>query len=181
LKKPHSDFAGRGLNCPGDAFKDGEIAMTPAVQAARNAKIDYWLHHYDHDTSSESCGLEAAVKLAVAAPRVFKTLVVTMDDNYLAVGIIPVANLLSVKRIAKGAGGKKAAMAISQDVERITGYVLGGVSPLGQKKRLKTLIDTSVGQHATVFVSGGRRGLEIELRPDDLQALTGGALAQICQ
>ena len=155
--------------------------MTPAVQAVQSANIDYWLHHYDHDNSSESYGLEAAVKLAVAAERVFKTLVVTMDDTYLAVGVIPVARVLSMKRIAKVAGAKKAAMAMPQDVERSAGYILGGVSPLGQKRRLKTLIDTSVGQHATVFVSGGRRGLEIELRPDDLRVLTAGALAQICQ
>ena len=162
-------------------FRDGEIAVTPAVQAVRNANIDYWLHHYDHDASNESYGLEAAMKLAVAVERVCKTLVVTMDENYLAVGVIPVANLLSMKRIAKAAGAKKAAMAMPRDVERSTGYVLGGVSPLGQRRRLKTLIDTSVGQHATVFVSGGRRGLEIELRPGDLQALTAGALARICQ
>ena len=162
-------------------FRDGKIAMTPAVQVVQSANIDYWLHHYEHDTSSQSYGLEAAVKLTVAAERVFKTLLVTMDDNYLAVGVIPVARLLSMKRIAKAAGAKKAAMAIPQDVERSTGYVLGGVSPLGQKRRLKTLIDSSVGQHATVFVSGGRRGLEIELRPDDLRALTAGVLAQICQ
>ena len=156
--------------------------MTPTVQAVQKANIDYWLHHYNHDTSSESSVLEAAVKLAVTAERAFKTLVVTMDDNYLAVGVIPVAGLLSMKRIAKAAGAKKkAAMAMPQDVERSTGYVLGGVSPFGQKRRLKTLIDTSVGQHAAVFVSGGRRGLEIELRPDDLRALTAGALAQICQ
>ena len=156
--------------------------MTPAVQAVQKANIDYWLHHYDHDTSSESYGLEAAVKLGITAERAFKTLVVTVDDNYLAVGVIPVARLLSMKRIAKVAGAKKkAAMAMPQDVERTTGYVLGGVSPLGQKRRLKTLIDSSVGQHATVFVSGGRRGLEIQLRPDDLRALTAGALAQICQ
>ena len=156
--------------------------MTPAVQAVQKANIDYWLHHYDHDTSSESYGLEAAVKLGITAERAFKTLVATVDDNYLAVGVIPVARLLSMKRIAKVAGAKKkAAMAMPQDVERTTGYVLGGVSPLGQKRRFKTLIDTSVGQHATVFVSGGRRGLEIELRPDDLLSLTAGALAQICQ
>lgn len=155
--------------------------MTPAVQAAQNAKIDFWLHHYDHDTSSKSFGLEAAVKLTVAVERVFKTLVVTMDDNHLAVGVIPVDRSLNMKRIAKSAGAKKAAMTMPQDVERRTGYVVGGVSPLGQKRRLKTFIDTSVGQHATVFVSGGRRGLEIELRPADLQVLTAGKLAQICQ
>ena len=156
--------------------------MTPTVQAVQKANTDYWLHHYNHDTSSESSVLEAAVKLAVTAERAFKTLVVTTDDNYLAVGVIPVVRLLSMKRIVKAAGAKKkAAMAMPQDVERSPGYVLGGVSPFGQKRRLKTLIDTSVGQHATVFVSGGRRGLEIELRPDDLRALTAGALAQICQ
>ena len=156
--------------------------MTPTVQAVQKANIDYWLHHCNHDTSSESSVLEAAVKLAVTAERAFKTLVVTTDDNYLAVGVIPVVRLLSMKRIAKAAGAKKkAAMAMPQDVERSTGYVLDGVSPFGQKRRLKTLIDTSVGQHATVFVSGGRRGLEIELRPEDLRALTAGELAQICQ
>lgn len=139
------------------------------------------VHEYDHDSSSESYGLEAAEKLGVAADRVFKTLVVKLDNNELAVGVIPVSSMLSMKRIAKAAGAKKAIMAAQADVERATGYVLGGVSPLGQKKRLKTFIDASVKKKATVYVSAGRRGLEIELNPEDLNKLVNGVFADICQ
>lgn len=155
--------------------------MTPAINVAVKAKIMHKVHEYDHDSSSESYGLEAAEKLGVAADRVFKTLVVKLDNNELAVGVIPVSSMLSMKRIAKAAGAKKAIMAAQADVERATGYVLGGVSPLGQKKRLKTIIDASVKNKATVYVSAGRRGLEIELNPDDLNKLVNGVFADICQ
>jgi Cys-tRNA(Pro)/Cys-tRNA(Cys) deacylase len=155
--------------------------MTPGINAARKAKIAHKVHEYVHDPASESYGLEAAEKLSVPEARVFKTLVVSLDSRELAVGVIPVSSMLSMKRMAKAAGAKKASMADRADVERSTGYVLGGVSPLGQKKRLKTIIDSSASQHPTIYVSAGRRGLEIELSPADLVRLVNGVLAEICQ
>ena len=155
--------------------------MTPGINIAKKSKITHKVHEYPHDPSSESYGLEAAEKLGVAEARVFKTLVVNLDNKELAVGVIPVSSMLSMKLIAKTAGAKKAAMAAQADVERSTGYVLGGVSPLGQKKRLKTIIDSTAKQFSTIYVSAGRRGLEIELSPDDLTRLVNGAYAEICQ
>ena len=155
--------------------------MTPGINAARKAKIAHKVHEYVHDPASESYGLEAAEKLSVPEARVFKTLVVSLDSRELAVGVIPVSSMLSMKRMAKAAGAKKASMADRADVERSTGYVLGGVSPLGQKKRLKTIIDSSASQHPTIYVSAGRRGLEIELSPADLVRLVNGVLAELCQ
>jgi Cys-tRNA(Pro)/Cys-tRNA(Cys) deacylase len=155
--------------------------MTPGINAARKAKIAHKVHEYVHDPATESYGLEAAEKLSVPEARVFKTLVVSLDSRELAVGVIPVSSMLSMKRMAKAAGAKKASMADRADVERSTGYVLGGVSPLGQKKRLKTIIDSSASHHPTIYVSAGRRGLEIELSPADLVRLVNGVLAEICQ
>ena len=155
--------------------------MTPAIKLAKKNKILHRIHEYVHDDSSESYGLEAAEKMGVPEERVFKTLVVTLDNKELAVGVIPVSFKLSMKLIAKAAGAKKAAMADKSDVERSTGYVLGGVSPLGQKKRLKTIIHSSAKKYSMIYVSAGRRGLEIELNPDDLAQLTNAKLAEICQ
>ena len=112
--------------------------MTPAINLAMKNNIVHSVHEYAHDAASESYGLEAAEKLGVPAERVFKTLVVSVDNKNLVVGVVPVSTMLSMKLIAKAAGGKKAVMAEQSDVERSTGYVLGGVSPLGQKKRLTT-------------------------------------------
>ena len=154
--------------------------MTPGITAAKKAKIPHRVHEYSHDESSESYGPEAAEKMGVPEERVFKTLVVSLDNKELVVGIIPVSSMLSMKLIAKVSGAKRAAMAEKSNVERSTGYVLGGVSPLGQKKRLKTIIDSSAKNYSTIYVSAGRRGLEIELSPDDLAKLTSGALAAIC-
>lgn len=155
--------------------------MTPGINAAKKAKVAHRVHEYVHDPNSESYGLEAAEKLGVPAERVFKTLVVTLEGQGLGVGVVPVSCMLNMKSIAKAAGAKRAGMADRADVERTTGYVLGGVSPLGQKKRLKTFIDASAANYPTIFVSAGRRGLEIELRPDDLKALTGAKYAELCQ
>lgn len=155
--------------------------MTPGINVAKQAKIAHKVHEYVHDAASESYGLEAAEKLGVSETRVFKTLVVSLDSNELAVGVLPVDSMLSMKLIAKAAGAKKAKMADQSDVERSTGYVLGGVSPLGQKKRLKTFIDSSASLHSTVYISAGRRGLEIELSPDDLVKLTHGTLVALTQ
>ena len=154
--------------------------MTPGITAAKKAKIPHKVHEYSHDESSESYGLEAAEKMGVSEDRVFKTLVVSLDSKELVVGIIPVSSMLSMKLMAKVSGAKRAAMAEKSTVERSTGYVLGGVSPLGQKKRLKTIIDSSAKNYSTIYVSAGRRGLEIELGPDDLAKLTSGVLAAIC-
>jgi len=155
--------------------------MTPAITAAKRAKVEFKVHEYKHDPSSESYGNEAAEKLGILPDRVYKTLVVSLDGRELAVGIVPVSCMLNLKAIAKAAGAKKAAMADKADVQRATGYVLGGVSPLGQKKRLRTFIDASAENHETMFVSAGRRGLEIELRPEDLRGLTNGAFVPVSQ
>jgi Cys-tRNA(Pro)/Cys-tRNA(Cys) deacylase len=155
--------------------------MTPGINLAKKQKIAHTVHEYTHDPDSESYGQEAADKLGVPASRVFKTLVVSLDNKTLAVAVLPVSGMLSMKQVARAAGAKKATMAAPADVERATGYVLGGVSPLGQKKRLKTIIDVSAADYDTVYISAGRRGLEIELGPDDLKKLTNAVLAEICQ
>jgi Cys-tRNA(Pro)/Cys-tRNA(Cys) deacylase len=153
--------------------------MTPGIKAAKKAKISYTMHKYDHDPASDSYGTEAALKMGIPGEQVFKTLVVSLDNGRLAVGVIPVSAMLSMKRMAKANGAKKAAMATPSDVARSTGYVLGGVSPLGQKKRLNTIIDASAKNFSTIYVSAGRRGLEIELCPNDLKKLTSGTFEPI--
>lgn len=155
--------------------------MTPGIKLLKKHNIDHIVHAYDHDAASESYGLEAAEKLAVPEASVFKTLVVSLDNKTLVVGVVPVTSMLSMKSIAKAAGVKKAAMADKHAVEKSTGYVLGGVSPLGQKKRLKTFIDSSAKNFSTIYVSAGRRGLEIELAPEDLQKVVNGIFVDICQ
>lgn len=154
--------------------------MTPAINTAKKAKITFTIHEYDHDPACPSYGLEAAEKLGIPPERVFKTLVVDVGGE-LVVAIIPVDALLGLKLVAKAAGGKKAAMADPALVERSTGYVLGGVSPLGQKKRLRTFIDASALAHPTIHVSAGRRGLEIELSPNDLALLTKATFTELRQ
>lgn len=142
--------------------------MTPAIQLAKQRSLDYQLHEYTHDNNSASYGLEAAKKLGVAAERIFKTLVVVMDSGKLAVAIVPVDTTLNFKKMAKALSCKKVQMADPKQVERSTGYVLGGVSPLGQKRGLATIIDISAQAQHTIYVSAGRRGLEIELPPAQL-------------
>lgn len=155
--------------------------MTPAINLAKKLKLDFNTHEYAHDPSSDSYGLEAAEKLGVNPAQVFKTLVVQDDQGKLAVAVLPVEHLLNLKKIAKAIGSKKAGMADPKLVERTTGYVLGGVSPLGQKKRLPTVIDESAKHFDTLFVSGGRRGLEIELSPLDLANTLGASFADLVQ
>ena len=152
--------------------------MTPAINSARKAKIAFSIHEYSHDSSASSYGLEAAEKLGIPAIKVFKTLVVT-DGNALFVGIVPVSLQLNLKLMAKAVGVKKLSMAEAKTVENATGYVLGGVSPIGQKKRLKTVIDASARNHDTINVSAGRRGMEIELSANDLRQLVNGSFADI--
>lgn len=148
---------------------------------AKKAKIEFKLHQYQHDSGQASYGLEAAEKLAVASERVFKTLVVKLDSKQLIVAVLPVNAKLSMKNVAKACGGRRAEMADKVEVQRSTGYVLGGVSPLGQKKTLKTLIDQSAQQYSSIYVSGGRRGLEIELSATDMQTLTKALFAPLSQ
>lgn len=154
--------------------------MTPAVNAAKQRGIAYQIHEYAHDPANRAYGLEAAEKLGLPPERIFKTLVVAQDASKLAVAVIPVSQQLNLKRLAKVLGCKKLSMAEKQQVERATGYVLGGVSPLGQKKPLETILDASAQSFETIFISAGRRGLEIELSPDDLVSLTRGQFAEVC-
>lgn len=155
--------------------------MTPAINTAQKAGIVFQTHQYEHDPSAEAYGEEAAEKLGVPGERVFKTLVVAVSGRELAVAIVPVPCQLDLKVFAKAVGAKKVRMASPDDVERSTGYVLGGVSPLGQKKALPTVIDRSAEGLLSMFVSGGRRGLEIELSPQDLCRLTRGRFADIAR
>lgn len=153
--------------------------MTPAINAARQAKVPFRVHAYNHDPQAESYGEEAAVKLGLPLERVFKTLVVALDGRELAVAVVPVSGKLDLKQCAAALGTKKCEMAARADAERATGYVLGGISPLGQKKRLRTVLDASAEAFDTIYVSAGRRGLEIELAPADLRALTGALSASV--
>ncbi len=137
-------------------------------------------HTYAHDPKHASYGLEAAEALGLDPAAVFKTLVADVDGK-LTVAIVPVQHQLDLKALAKAVKGKKAQMADVKHAERTTGYVAGGISPLGQKKRLPTVLDDSALALATIHVSGGRRGLEIELAPADLLALTNGVAAPIAR
>lgn len=153
--------------------------MTPAIKALEKAKVGFSVHQYEHDSNAPSYGLEASEKLGVATEKVFKTLVTNLDSGDLVVAIIPVDQKLNLKAVAKASKAKKAKMADPLDVERATGYVLGGVSPLGQKKRLKTLLDESAKAQSTIYISAGRRGLEVELSATDLLKITNGQFAQL--
>lgn len=151
---------------------------TPATKALAGAGVTFRVHPYTHDPAAGSYGLEAAEALGVDPGRVFKTLVVDVDGS-LCVAVVPVDRSLDLKAMAAAVGGKRASMARAPDAERATGYVLGGISPLGQRRRLRTVIDTTAYGHQTVLVSGGRRGLDVELAPDDLARLTDAAAAGI--
>jgi Cys-tRNA(Pro)/Cys-tRNA(Cys) deacylase len=155
--------------------------MTPAIQAAKKANIRYSIHEYQHDPDTDSYGKEAALALGVEARRVFKTLLVTLHGarNGLAVAIVPVEKRLDLKSFAAAANAKKAVMADPKEAERATGYVVGGISPFGQKRRLPVIIDASISGYDTVYVSAGRRGLEIELDPRDLIRLCNAEVAPI--
>lgn len=142
--------------------------MTPAVKQLKKSQISYKLHQYQHDASAKSFGLEAVEKLQVSAETVFKTLVVDVDNKYLAVAIIPVMSQLSLKKLAKVLHAKKIKMAEPIKVQSSTGYVLGGVSPFGQKKLLTTVVNGTAEALNSLYISGGKRGLEIELSPKDL-------------
>ncbi|MFE8937685.1 Cys-tRNA(Pro) deacylase [Streptomyces sp. NPDC007872] len=151
---------------------------TPATVALTEAGTSFTVHAYEHDPASSSYGEEAAQALGVSPDRVFKTLVADVDGE-LTVAVVPVAGQLDLKALASAVGGKRATMADPAAAERTTGYVRGGISPLGQRKRLRTVLDASASDHATVCVSAGRRGLEVELSPADLAALTSAVVAPI--
>lgn len=153
--------------------------MTPAIDLAKQKHIDHRVHSYEHDASAASYGEEAATALGINPSQVFKTLVAATNAGELLVAVVPVSHQLNLKSLAKAAKAKRCDMADKLKVQRTTGYVLGGVSPLGQKKPLRTFIDTSAHDYATVFVSAGRRGLEIELAPADLAELTKGQFSQL--
>jgi Cys-tRNA(Pro)/Cys-tRNA(Cys) deacylase len=142
--------------------------------------IAHTVHRYEHDPRHGSYGLEASDALGIAPERVFKTLVAEVD-GVLTVGVVPVAGQLDLKALAAAAGGKKAVMADVAAAERATGYVAGGISPVGQRRRLPVVIDSSALEFPTVFCSGGRRGLEIELAPTDLVRATGARVSAIAQ
>ncbi len=157
--------------------------MTPAILLARKSGVPHQVHEYSHDPNAASYGLEAAEALGVAPARVFKTLVASLTGARaaLVVAVVPVDCQLDLKALATAAGAKRAEMAAPQAAERATGYVVGGISPLGQKKRLPLFLDASAQEHDTLYVSAGRRGLEIELAPADLLQLTAGRLAALAR
>lgn len=157
-----------------------QAAATPATVAASRAGVEFTTHAYEHDPSAPSYGAEAAEALGVEPERVFKTLLADVDGA-LTVAVVPVSASLDLKALAAAVGGKRAAMADPAAAERTTGYVRGGISPLGQRRSLPTVVDASVSAHATVCVSAGRRGLEIELAPGDLVALTGAVTAPVAR
>ncbi|PBC64442.1 aminoacyl-tRNA deacylase [Streptomyces sp. Tue6028] len=158
--------------------KKQQSGGTPATVALTDAGVAFTVHSYEHDPSHPSYGEEAAEAMGVSPERVFKTLVADVDGA-LVVAVVPVAGSLDLKALATAVGGKRAAMADPAAAERTTGYVRGGISPLGQRKRLRTVLDSSAAAHATICVSAGRRGLEVELSPDDLAKLTDAVSASV--
>lgn len=154
-------------------------AGTPALRALQAAGVAHAVREYEHDPRSDlSYGREAAQALGVEPARVLKTLVAEVDGA-LVVAVVPVTGELDLKALASAAGGKRAVMAERDAAERATGYVAGGISPLGQRRRLAVVVDDSALDHATVLVSAGRRGADVELAPSDLLALTGATTARI--
>jgi Cys-tRNA(Pro)/Cys-tRNA(Cys) deacylase len=140
-----------------------ESCMTPALDLLKKVRAEHRIHSYEHDPKAASYGLEASEKLGLDSARVFKTLLAASEKGELLVAVVPVAGSLDLKALAHAAAVKKTEMADPAAVQRATGYLLGGISPLGQKKRLRTFIDQSAQQFETIFVSAGRRGLEVEL------------------
>lgn len=157
--------------------------MTPAIKLLEKSGKPFTVHEYEHDPAAPAYGLEAAEKLGYPPEQVFKTLLVSVDGDpkKLAVGIVPVDVNLDLKAMASALKVKKVAMAKPDDAQRATGYIVGGISPLGQKKRLPTLLDDSAGGQASILVSGGRRGLDIELAPAILLELTSGKQAPLAK
>ena len=158
-----------------------DMSATPATTQLDRLGVTYQLHHYEVNINDEltmTYGEAVAREIGVAAERVFKTLVATVDDDLIA-GIVPVSGKLNLKALAKAIGGKKAAMADPAQAERATGYVVGGISPFGQKKRLRTVADQTLTHFETVYVSAGRRGLQVSLSPADLVRALDATVADI--
>lgn len=153
--------------------------MTPAIDQLKKARVEHRVHSYEHDPKSASYGLEAAEKLGLAPERVFKTLLAATEKGELLVAVVPVAGTLDLKALAQAAGAKKTDMADPAAAQRATGYLVGGISPLGQKKRLRTFIDASARAQPTIHVSAGRRGLEVELSAEALAEQTRATFAPI--
>ncbi|MBI1377517.1 MAG: Cys-tRNA(Pro) deacylase [Frankiales bacterium] len=153
---------------------------TPATAALLRAGVPFTIHAYEHNPAAPSYGLEAAEALGLAPETVFKTLLADVDGA-LVVAIVPVAAKLDLKALAAAVGGKRAAMADPAVAERTTGYVVGGISPIGQRKALRTVLDASALDHPTVYVSGGRRGFDLGLAPSDLVAQTRATTAPIAR
>ncbi|MEQ4206026.1 Cys-tRNA(Pro) deacylase [Actinopolymorpha sp. B17G11] len=151
---------------------------TPAVVALRRAGVSYTLHPYDHDASVRAYGMEAADALGVSPERIFKTLLGQSEDG-LCVAVVPVSATLDLKALAAELGHKRIRMADPADAERATGYVVGGISPLGGRRRLSTVVDESALRHPTLYVSAGRRGLQVELAPSDLIRLTDARTSRV--
>ncbi len=154
------------------------VGATPAVQALQRSGVAHTLHPYEHDPRTESYGVEAAEVLGVDPARVFKTLLADADGR-LVVAVVPVSGRLDLKALARAVGARRAAMADPVAAQRATGYVVGGISPLGQKRTHPTVVDSSALDHETVLVSAGRRGLDVELAPGDLVSLTSATTAAI--
>lgn len=153
--------------------------MTPALALLKKARAAHAVLAYEHDPKAASYGLEAAEKLGVDPARVFKTLLAATEKQELLVAVVPVAGTLDLKALAHAAGVKKCEMADAALAQRSTGYLVGGISPLGQKKRLRTFIDSTAQTHPSIYVSAGRRGLEVELAATVLAEHTQGAFAEI--
>jgi len=153
--------------------------MTPAINLLKKNKCDFKIHKYDHDPECTNFGEEAALKLGLDENQVYKTLLVELTPKELVVCVLPVANQLSLKEVASAFDVKKAVMANKDEAQKVTGYLLGGISPLGQKKLLRTVLDESVNKFETIFVSGGKRGLDIEVIPKDLQNLLKAKIVKI--
>jgi Cys-tRNA(Pro)/Cys-tRNA(Cys) deacylase len=154
------------------------VTGTPATVALTRAGVRFTVHEYRHDPAAASYGTEAASALGISAARVFKTLVAEVDGT-LAVAVVPVSGELDLKALARALGAKRATMADPAAAARSSGYVLGGISPIGQRKQLPTVVDDSASGQPTVYVSAGRRGLEVELTAADLVRVTGATLAPI--